>query len=77
MMNMTKLSYEEWEKWFIDTKCTITEEEIENLKTKYYCGLNTYEEFKSLLKHEYECYCKNEDTLQTVPPDPNPPPTAL
>jgi hypothetical protein len=60
-MNMTKLSYEEWEKWFIDTKCTITEEEIENLKTKYYCRLNTYEEFKRLLKHEYECYCKNEE----------------
>lgn len=51
---MTKLSYEEWEKWFIDTKCNITEEEIESFKTKYYCGLNTYEEFKHLLKHEYK-----------------------
>jgi hypothetical protein len=54
---MTKLSYEEWEKWFIDTKCNITEEEIESFKTKYYCGLNTYEEFKHLLKDEYKLYC--------------------
>jgi hypothetical protein len=24
---MTKLSYEEWEKWYIDTECIVTEEE--------------------------------------------------
>ena len=57
---MTKLTYEEWEKWVIETEWTITEEEIESWKTKYYCGLNTYDEFKSILKDEYECYCKNK-----------------
>jgi hypothetical protein len=58
---MTKLPYEEWEKWFIETQCTIIEEEFESWKTKYCFGLNNYEEFKRLLKHEYECYCKNEE----------------
>jgi hypothetical protein len=53
---MTKLTYEEWEKWVIETEWTITEEEIESWKTKYYGGLNTYKEFKSILKDEYECY---------------------
>jgi hypothetical protein len=58
---MTKLSYEEWEKLFMDTECTLTEEEIEGVKDKYYCGLNTYDEFKSLLKSQYEHYCKEND----------------
>jgi hypothetical protein len=57
---MKKLTYEEWEKEYIQKECTITEEEIESWKTKYYCGLNTYEEFKSLLKPEYERYCQND-----------------
>jgi hypothetical protein len=46
------------EKEFIQTKCSITEEEIEELKNKYYCGLNSYDEFKNILKEEYELYCK-------------------
>ena len=58
---MTKLSYDEWEKWFIDTKCSVTEEEIESMKTQYYGGLNTYEEFKHLLKYEYQHYCEVEE----------------
>jgi hypothetical protein len=53
-----KLSYEEWEPEFIITKCNITKEEIEKMKDQYYCGLNTYKEFKSLLKGEYEEYLK-------------------
>ena len=40
---MTKLTYDEWEKWFIDTQCSVTEEEIESMKTQYCNGLNTYE----------------------------------
>ena len=55
---MTKLSYEEWEKWYIDTECSATEEEIEEMKNKYYFGINTYDDFKRLLRHEYELYCK-------------------
>lgn len=52
-----KLSYEEWEKQFLRTQCAPNvEEEIEKFKTQYYCRLNTYEEFKRLLKHEYEAY---------------------
>ena len=57
---MTKLTYDEWEKWFIDTQCSATEEEIESMKTQYYNGLNTYEEFKSILKYEYGHYCEME-----------------
>lgn len=57
---MTKLTYEEWEPEYIRTHCSITEEEIENLKYKYYCGLNTYDEFKQILKEEYERYLKDE-----------------
>jgi len=57
---MTKLSYDEWEKWFIDTQCSVTEEEIESMKTQYCNGLNTYEEFKRILKHEYQHYCEME-----------------
>jgi hypothetical protein len=57
---MNKLTYGEWEKEYIQKECTITEEDIESLKTKYYCGLNTYEEFKSLLKSEYERYYQND-----------------
>lgn len=54
-----KLSYEEWEKEFLKTNCPPNiEEEIEKMKTQYYCGLNTYEEFKSLLKKDYEEYLK-------------------
>jgi hypothetical protein len=58
---MTKLSYDEWEKWYKDTKCIVTEEEIESWKTQYYGGLNTYEEFKSILKDEYKRYCEVEE----------------
>ena len=58
---MTKLSYDEWEKWFIGTKCSVTEEEIESMKTQYYGGLNNYEEFKSILKDEYKLYCEVEE----------------
>lgn len=54
---MNKLSYKEWEKWNIENNWTVTEEQIESWKTQYYCGLNTYEEFKRLLKHEYKHYC--------------------
>jgi hypothetical protein len=57
---VTKLSYEEWEPEYIRTKCNITEEEIENMKDQYYCGLNTYKEFKLILKEEYEEYLKND-----------------
>jgi hypothetical protein len=57
---MKKLTYEEWEKECIEKEWTITEEEIESWKTKYYCGLNTYEEFKSLMKDEYERYCQDD-----------------
>ena len=53
---MKKLSYDEWEKQFIDTQWNVTEEEIESWKTRYYCGLNTYDEFKSILKEEYKLY---------------------
>jgi len=52
------MPYDEWERWFIENKCTVTYEELEKWKTQYYCGLNTYEEFKSLLKKDYEIYCK-------------------
>lgn len=41
-----KLSYEEWEKWSIETEWKITEDEIEGFKDKYYSGLNAYDEFK-------------------------------
>ena len=58
---MTKLSYEEWEKWTIATKWELTEEEIERWKNKYYCGINTYEEWKQILKKEYEQYCEEND----------------
>ncbi|MDW7641441.1 MAG: hypothetical protein SCG72_03445 [Nitrosarchaeum sp.] len=58
---MTKLSYDEWEKWFIDTKCSVTEEGIESMKTQYYGGLNNYKEFKRFLKHEYGLYCEIEE----------------
>ena len=57
---MNNLTYGEWEKEYIQKECTITEEEIEEMKNKYYCGLNTYEELKSLLKHEYERYCHDD-----------------
>ena len=56
-----KLSYEEWEKWYIETKCFVTEEEIESMKTQYYSGLNTYDEFKLILSEEYQQYCKEND----------------
>ena len=62
---MTKLTYDEWEKWFIDTQCSVTEEEIESMKTQYYNGLNTYEEFKHLLKYEYGHYCEMEGRKMT------------
>jgi hypothetical protein len=56
---MTKpLPYEEWEKNYIATQCSVSEEEIEEMKTKYYCGLNTYFEFKRLLRSEYEHYLR-------------------
>lgn len=58
---MTKLSYEDWERWFIDTQFNTAEEEIESWKTQYYCGLNTYDEFKSILKEEYELYLKKNE----------------
>ena len=58
---MTKLTYDEWEKWFIDTQCSATEEEIESMKTQYCNGLNTYEEFKHFLKYEYGHYCEAEE----------------
>lgn len=58
--NSEKLSYEDWEKWYIDTKWKVTEEEIESWKVQYYYGLNTYEEFKLILSEEYERYCKEE-----------------
>jgi len=51
---MTKLSYEEWEKWFIETECVLTEEDIEIWKTRY---RDTYEELSHLLQHEYKLYC--------------------
>jgi len=57
---MTKLSFEEWEK-MIREKSPVTEEEIESWKNKYYCGINTYEEYQNLLRHEYELYCKEND----------------
>ena len=56
-----KLSYEEWEKWYIETQCSVTEEEIEEMKTKYYFGINTYDDFKRLLKQEYTLYCEQND----------------
>ena len=56
-----KLSYEEWEKWSIETEWKITEDEIEGFKDKYYSGLNAYEEWKKILKDEYEQYCKEND----------------
>jgi hypothetical protein len=56
-----KLTYEEWEKYTIETTWTLTEEEIESWKNKYYSGLNTYDEFKQILKEEYEQYCKEND----------------
>lgn len=59
-MKTDKLSYEEWEKWFIDSQYSVTKEEIEEMKTKYYFGINTYDDFKRLLRHEYERYCKEE-----------------
>lgn len=57
---MTKLSFEEWEK-MIGEKSPVTEEEIESWKNKYYFGINTYEEYQNLLRHEYELYCKEND----------------
>jgi hypothetical protein len=56
-----KLTYEEWEPIFIKTQCSVTEEQIENMKTQYYSGLNNYDEFKRLLKHEYQLYLENEN----------------
>jgi hypothetical protein len=61
IFKMTKLSYEDWEKDFIKNKCFATEEEIEAMKTKYYSGLNTYNEFKQILKEEYEFYLQSND----------------
>ena len=57
---LNKLTFEEWEK-MIRRESPVTEEEIESWKNKYFCGINTYEEYKSLLRHEYELYCKEND----------------
>jgi len=57
---MIKLTYEEWEPEYIRTHCSVTEEEIEKFKDQYYGGLNTYAEFKQILKEEYERYLKND-----------------
>lgn len=57
---MTKLSYEEWEKWYIDTEC-ISKRTIEFWKTQYFCGMNAYDEFKMILREDYERYCKEND----------------
>lgn len=58
--NPEKLTYEEWEPEYIRTHCSVTEEEIEKFKDQYYGGLNTYDEFKQILKKEYERYLKDD-----------------
>lgn len=58
---MTKLSFEEWVK-MVREKSPVTDEEIETWKTKYYFGINTYDEYRRLLRYEYECYCKENET---------------
>jgi len=63
---MTKLPYDEWEKWFIDTQCITTEEDIEELKNNYCFGINSYEEFKRILKCEYQHYCESYDEALKV-----------
>lgn len=59
---MTKLSFEEWKK-VIREKSPVTEEEIESWKNKYYFGINTYDEYQSLLISEYKLYCDELDKL--------------
>ena len=63
---MTKLPYDEWEKWYIDTQCIATEEDIEELKNSYCFGINGYEEFKRILKCEYQHYCESYDAALKV-----------
>jgi len=57
---LNKLTFEEWEK-MIRRESPVTEEEIESWKNKYYCGINTYEEYKSLLRHECMKEVKKND----------------